>query len=388
LPWYRKKTMIIPMSERHYFDWAATAIPDDYSAGKGPFGNPSSAYREGREAKEALENARRRCAAVLGVPSGELYFSSGGTESNTIVLSSMLLRPGKPGLALSALEHPSIRESGHTLSRLGMNVAWTGSEKDGRVSPPGLAKTLSGLKNPRLAAVMLVNNETGAITDLASLVKTAKEAGPAHFHSDLVQALGKIPFDLGSFGLDSASFSAHKIGGPRGIGLLWLRKPLDVLNTGGGQERGIRPGTENVDGALAFAAALETRGGRETVSRHHALAGGRFKTLIEGLRSMDRAFLIPDDREETDRRFSPFILQCGFHGIPGEVMVRALDDRGFAVSTGSACSSSSRKRPVLAAMGLSEQDSREGIRISQGWSTGEGDIEALLGAIEAILKKF
>ncbi|MDR1429583.1 MAG: aminotransferase class V-fold PLP-dependent enzyme [Spirochaetaceae bacterium] len=374
--------------KRHYFDWAATAIPGDYPAGESPFGNPSSAHREGRTAKEALENARRRCAAVLGVPAPQLYFSSGGSESNAIVLNSMLLRRGKPGMALSSLEHPSIRESGHTLSRLGMNIAWIESEKDGRVSPGGLAKTLAGLENPRLASVMLVNNETGAVMDIPSLAEAARKTGPVHFHSDLVQALGKIPFDLETLGADSASFSAHKIGGPRGIGLLWLKKPLEVLNAGGGQERGVRPGTENVGGALALASALEARGGRETTGSCYAPARDRFRTLINGLRSMDRAFLIPHDRTEADERFSPYILQCGFRGIPGEVMVRVLDDRGFAVSTGSACSSSSQKRPVLAAMGLDEKDSLEGIRISQGWTTGGGDIEALLNAIEFILKKF
>jgi cysteine desulfurase len=376
------------MSERRYFDWAATAIPNDYSFEKSPFGNPSSAYLEGREAREALENARQRCAAVLGVPPEQLYFSSGGTESNAIVLNAMLLRPGKPGMALSALEHPSIRENGLVLSRLGMKVAWIGSEKDGRVSPAGLTKTLAGLENPRLVSVMLVNNETGAIMDLPLLAKAAREAGPVYVHSDMVQALGKIPFALRSLAADSASFSAHKIGGPRGIGLLWSRKPLEVLNAGGGQERGLRPGTENVGGALGFASALEAHAKPNTVKSRHALAGGRFKTLIEGLRAMDRAFIIPNDREGIDERFSPYILQCAFRGIPGEVMVRILDEKGFAVSTGSACSSSSRKRPVLAAMGLSEKDSLEGIRISQGWSTENSDIAALLDAIEDILKKF
>jgi cysteine desulfurase len=269
-----------------------------------------------------------------------------------------------------------------------MDLAWIGSERDGRVSPGTLAKALAGLENPRLVSVMMVNNETGSLTDLPSLVKTARERGPVHFHSDLVQALGKIPFDLASLDLDSASFSAHKIGGPRGVGILWLKKPLEVLNAGGGQERGVRPGTENVDGALAFASALEACCFRETVRGHYESARGRFKTLIEGLRSMDRAFLIPGDRGGVDERFSPYILQCAFRGIPGEVMVRLLDDRGFAVSTGSACSSSSRSRPVLAAMGLGGQERREGVRISQGWSTEDCGIEALLSAVKDILKTF
>ncbi|MDR1211521.1 MAG: aminotransferase class V-fold PLP-dependent enzyme [Spirochaetaceae bacterium] len=374
------------MKTRHYFDWAATAVPDTYPGGEIPFGNPSSAHREGRLAREALEGARLRCAGALGVPASQLYFTSGGSESNAIVLGSMLLRRGKPGLALSVLEHPSMREGGLTLSRLGVQVAWIGSERDGRVSPEGLARALGGLENPRLVSVMLVNNETGAVMDLPSLARAARETGPVHVHSDLVQALGKIPFELASLGADSASFSAHKIGGPRGVGLLWLKKPFEALISGS-QERGLRPGTENVGGALAFASALEAHGGKAAADRY-APALGRFTTLIRGLRSMDRAFLIPGDRGEADGRFSPYILQCGFRGIPGEVMARVLDDRGFAVSTGSACSSSSQKRPVLDAMGLGEKESLEGIRISQGWATSGLDIEALLGAIEAILKRF
>jgi cysteine desulfurase len=299
----------------------------------------------------------------------------------------MFLRPGNPGIALSALEHPSMRENGRILARLGMNVAWIGGSGDGGVTPEAVSKTLNRLENPRLVSVMLVNNETGAVMDIPSLVKRAREAGPVHFHSDMVQGLGKIPLELSAWDLDSASFSAHKIGGPRGVGLLYLRKPLEVLNAGGGQEGGLRPGTENLAGALAFAAVLEARAEKSAAAAFYAQAEERFGALIRGLKALDRAFLIPHDREAEDRRFSPSILQCGFRGIPGEVMARALDDLGFAVSTGSACSSQSRKRPVLEAMGLDEKESLEGIRISQGWSTEDRDIEALLGAIKTILKR-
>jgi cysteine desulfurase len=239
---------------------------------------------------------------------------------------------------------------------------------------------------------MGVNNETGSVSDIGALVKLirSREKAPVHVHSDLVQALGKLPWDLRSLNLavldlDSASFSAHKLGGPRGIGLLYLRKPVDVLNTGGGQEGGIRPGTENTAGALAFAECLERLAKPETVKAEYAAAKERWKLLINALRSIERCTLIPD-RGDEDERFSPWILQAAFKDVPGEVMVRALDDAGFAISTGSACSSRSHKRPVLEAMGIAPERRLEGIRISQGWTTGIVDIEKLIAGIKKILE--
>jgi cysteine desulfurase len=202
----------------------------------------------------------------------------------------------------------------------------------------------------------------------------------------MVQAIGKIPLDMAEWAPDSASFSAHKLGGPRGIGLLYLRKPLEPLFAGGGQERGFRPGTENTAGALAMARCLEVHCRPETVRDGYAAAKARWKRLIAALGAMDGCSLVPADRGEEDRRFSPFILQAAFDGIPGEVMVRALDGAGFAVSTGSACSSAGKDRPVLRAMGIDPKTRLEGIRISQGWSTTEGEIDLLAGAIRDALR--
>jgi cysteine desulfurase len=226
------------------------------------------------------------------------------------------------------------------------------------------------------------------VSDIGALVKLirSREKAPIHIHSDLVQALGKLPLGLASLDLDSASFSAHKLGGSRGIGLLYLRKPADVLYTGGGQEGGIRPGTENTAGALAFAVCLERLAKPSAVEAEYKAAKERWKLLISALRSIERCTLIPSDRGDEDERFSPWILQTAFQNIPGEVMVRALDDAGFAVSTGSACSSRSRQRPVLEAMGIGPEQRLAGIRISQGWTTGIGDIEKLIAGIKKILE--
>jgi cysteine desulfurase len=233
-----------------------------------------------------------------------------------------------------------------------------------------------------------VNNETGAVMDLGSLTKVLRRrpGAPIHVHADLAQALGKIPLDIPRWDIDSASFSAHKIGGPRGIGLLWLRKPLQVLTAGGGQEGGIRPGTENTGGACALAERMELLAGPQEAAANYAAAAQRWRRLIQALRGMERCSLIPEDRGDEDQRFSPWILQAGFRNIPGEVMARSLDDAGFAVSTGSACSSRKQQRPVLLAMGVSAERAFEGIRLSQGWTTTMEEIDLLIAAIGAILE--
>jgi cysteine desulfurase len=380
------------MKKRHYFDWAATALPDTLSANTVPFGNPSSKHTEGREAKAALEDARRRCAAVLGAAPEKIFFTSGGTESNAIALHFLLLRrsrPGGGGLLVSAVEHPSVRENGAMLERLGKPLTHIGVEKDGRVSGKTLEAALKKAEDPRLAAIMAVNNETGAVMDIPALAEVLRKAPGAsiHLHCDLVQAAGKMPVDLCSWDVDSASLSAHKLGGPRGIGLLYLRKPLETLCAGGGQEGRIRPGTENTAGALALAECLERRACPGTTAAGYEQAAARWKALIAALKAMPRCTLIPRDREEEDGRFSPYILQAAFRGIPGEVMARSLDDAGFAVSTGSACSSGGQDRPVLAAMGVDKTTAFEGIRISQGWQTTIEDIAALTEGINRILRE-
>ena len=375
--------------ERHYLDWAAGAIPDESIGSSNTlYGNPSAQNMEGRLAKEALEGARARCAGVLGVRPEKLYFTSGGTESNALFLHSLSLRRGKGKLLYSGVEHPSVRENCQRLQRLGFPVGVIGVEKDGRVSPETLSAALEKNPDTRFVAVMGVNNETGGVMDIRALIGIvrSKEKLPIHFHCDLVQAIGKTPVDIGD--MDSASFSGHKLGGPRGIGLLYLKKPLEPLYTGGGQEGGVRPGTENTPGALALADALERRANPAAVKLQEEKAEARMKYLIGKLRKIERCALIPGDRGEDDRRFSPWILQLRLRGLPGAVVVRALDDCGIAVSTGAACSSASAERPVLAAMGLDETAQLEGFRVSQGWTTAEADFDALLSGIEKTLSLF
>jgi cysteine desulfurase len=364
---------------RRYFDWAATAIPDPDTVSV-PFGNPSSPHHEGREARCALSDARARCAAALSVNPEDIIFTSSGTESNAITLFSLLTGRARAEtgalLLYSAGEHPSVRENVAVLKTLGIPCACIGLEKDGRVSGETFAAALR--KNPRaiMAAIMAVNNETGAINDMAALTEAASGAGRTlHLHCDAVQAAGKLDSSLFIPYADSTAISAHKLGGPRGSGLLCMRKRRDVLVRGGGQEGGIRPGTENIAGAAALSGALTRR--ISALENILPEAAARMDALLETLNGLSRFSPIPAGRTPGDLRFSPWILQAAFQDIPGEVMVRALNEAGFAVSTGSACSSRNKSRPVLEAMGVNVKTAFSGIRISQGWSTTMNDIEAL-----------
>lgn len=394
---------------RRYFDWAATSPPDATLLSENliqslrQFANPSSPHAEGRAARGAFESARARCAAALGVPPASLAFTSGGTESNNLVLQSVLLDRSRRGLAVSAVEHPSVAEPARRLSRLGAPLAIVKPLPDGRVAPEALARAIAragdgagagsgasaGGRGIALAAVMAVNNETGALNDIPALAAAAREAAgrrKIHFHCDAVQALGKTPLDLTRWDVDSAAFSAHKLGGPRGVGLLYARTPFEGPYSGGEQEQGIRPGTENLFGALAFAAALEARASAAAVAAEAARAEARWERLIAELKKIGRCVPVPADRAARDERFSPYILQAAFAGVPGEVFVRAMDDLGVALSTGSACSSGTRKRPVLEAMGIAPRTAFEAVRFSQGAGTTDEDIDALIETVRRCLR--
>jgi len=381
--------------KRYYFDWAASA-PFDVTQTQSHYGNPSSLHSEGRAAKQALEDARQKCAKILQVAPQTLHFTSGGTESNSIAILSNLMRKGQGKIISSIAEHASVRDAMETLEKLGKPVGVITVDSAGRVTAENLQKALEKSEDVRFCSIMAVNNEVGSVSDIASLRDVIREhtekKAPVHFHCDLVQAIGKIPLDISNWEIDSASVSAHKFCGPRGIGLLYLRRPagqggIEVLYKGGGQENGIKGGTENIQGAVSLAECLEKYANPQTVTENYAHAFERWNKLTSSLLSMERCTIIPAHRKAfNSNEFSPYILQAAFKGIPGEVMARALDDIGFAVSTGAACSSSSPERPVLKAMGIEENLRIEGIRISQGFTTTDQDIDALVNAIAEVLK--
>ncbi|MBA7710807.1 Cysteine desulfurase NifS [subsurface metagenome] len=230
--------------------------------------------------------------------------------------------------------------------------------------------------------LMLVNNETGAVQPITEVAESlssyrSKTGRRIYLHSDAVQGFGKIPFNPVEAGVDSASFSAHKIGGPRGVGALYVRRGIsyDFLYSGGGQERGRRPGTENSAGIFGFALAGEKT--VQNLKTELETATRRMKTLISGLQDIEGAVLIPQSRAEGgDFRFSPYILSVAFAPVPGEVLTRVMEEEGFLISTGAACSSKKKNRfRIMENMGISKDLAISAIRISQGRDTRLEDLE-------------
>jgi cysteine desulfurase len=395
-----------------YLDWASTAPPDASlledaaRLASKRYGNPSSKHGLGIEARNGLDEARARLAASIGLPpaaAGRLVLTSGGTEADHMPMLAVLrsaLNARRDGsikrlhIVTTEIEHAAVYEEAQLLKSLGLGLSFVAPGAEGRIDPQKVAEAVE--KDTALVSVMAVNNETGAIQDLAGIARAIASASAAfgrpapRFHSDAVQALGKIELSLGAAGRpgpDSAAFSAHKIRGPRGVGALWTASLSETIAQGGGQEWALRPGTENLQGAWAFAAAAEAAAASlaERRSRARALEA----RLLGGLSSIPGALPLPAGRAAGDERYSPFILSIAFPGLSGEVLVRALSDEGVAASTGSACSSNSKRkgRRVLRAMGLGEELSLSSIRVSTGELTTEADIDRFLETASAAYRR-
>jgi cysteine desulfurase len=383
-----------------YLDWAAASPPDTALLSESvrvlesKYGNPSSLHALGREAREELETVRTRLISLIGRERrnhGNLIFTSGGTEADALPILAVLrsaLSARRGGgvkelrILLSGIEHAAVFEQAQLLASLGLSIDIVNPAADGIIDPAKVAEAVR--KDTVLAAIMAVNNETGAVQNLSAVSRALAEAAdalhrrPPRLHVDAVQAFGKIPFSPAGLGLSSAAFSAHKIQGPRGIGALWYSEEFESLLAGGGQEGGVRPGTENLQAAWAFAAAAETAVSALDRSLAHArLLEAR---LFEGLAAIPGAQPLPLGRRAGDERYSPYILSIAFPGLAGEVMVRALSDAGIAVSTGAACSSNTKRsgRRVLEAMGLDPELAMSAIRVSTGRLTSDSDIDLFL----------
>jgi cysteine desulfurase len=380
-----------------YLDWAASAHPQAgvleqvKERSVRCYGNPSSPHRLGREAEALLAEARCRLADVLGCNPEEILFTSGATESNNMVLFSLLRRGQGRGqkIIISGIEHASLYEPARLLSRMGYTVRFIPPLASGFVDPARIGAELDA--NTALVVLMLVNNETGAIQPLeevAGLVAShrAKTGRSIHLHTDAVQALGKIPFRPRQLGVDSAALSGHKIGAPRGIGALYLRRGhrLDFLYTGGGQEHQQRPGTENVAGAFGFALAAEICAA--ALDTNHQRARAQMGMLISALAKIPDFFLIPRTRQQETERFSPHILCAAFPPLPGEVTVRVMEEEGFLISTGSACSSRKKNRSrIIDQLGVSPRLSAAAVRVSLGPATESDDLMRFASALGARL---
>ncbi|HUD86275.1 MAG TPA: cysteine desulfurase family protein [Xanthobacteraceae bacterium] len=371
------------MTGRSYFDWNATAPlrPQAAAALQGALalpGNPSSVHGEGRAARRLVERAREEVAALVGARAGDVFFTSSGTEANMLALTPALetaseKRP-RDRLLISAIEHSSVRTGGRFPRGAVTDIA---VDADGRVDLAALTVALSATARP-LVSIMLANNETGVVQPVAEAAAIVHAAGGL-LHVDAVQAAGRIPCDIGSLGADLMTLSAHKIGGAKGVGAL-IRHGEDIhvadpLIRGGGQERGMRAGTENVAGIAAFgAAAAVVRGA-------WAAEAERMRVLRDaleaGLRDVSPEAVIFGAAAERLPNTTLFSVK----GLKAETAVIAFDLEGIAVSSGAACSSGKvQPSHVLAAMGVSAALTRGAVRVSLGWTSTEADIGQFLGA--------
>lgn len=381
-----------------YFDYAATSPSDPEILREAleisieAYGNPSSIHGEGVKARKILEEARERCGKVLGVKGNQLFFTSGGTESDHLPLLSILRKPEKGRIIISGIEHPALREECENLRKIGYDVVTVNPDKNGFISPNIIEENITS--NTLFITVMAVNNETGCVQPIYEIADRITEATKGkrrpHFHVDCVQAAGKIPLDISHAGIDSAAFSGHKIAGPRGIGLLYIAKPSSFQSflVGGGQEQNVRSGTENLFGAVAFSKCLEKYFLKEEAVSQRKLTSD----FIKELSSINNCVLVPEIRgdlsEENQGRFSPFVVQAAFKGIPGQVMVRALDAKGFSISTGSACSAKKQSRPILEAMKVSRDLQDSAVRFSFGAFTTEDGMKKLVQAVKEVCSDF
>jgi len=398
----------MPPADPVYLDWAASAPLCAASAqAMAPFlapgtanlafgANANSLHSAGRAAFAALEAARESLAAALRARRpDELVFTSGATEANNAALLGIALacrqralQQGKKGfgghIVVLAIEHDSVLEPAARLKALGFEVSLLRPDRSGFLSLEAFQAALR--PDTVLASVQTANNEIGSLQDIPALAAAAHAAG-ALFHTDAVQALGKVPVDLAGSGVDAASFSAHKVGGPKGVGALYLKAttPFDALLVGGGQEAGKRSGTSNVCGALGFTAAAvaavacqEAEAARLTALRDRIYAG-----LAETGRAVAT---VPVEAGST--RFAPHIANVCVAGMESETLIIRLDQAGFAVSGGSACSSRSLEPShVLRSIGVADRLAQGALRVSIGALTTAEDIEAFIEAFQECVRR-
>lgn len=344
------------------------------------YGNASSRHEYGRAARRAIDTARQRVAYAVGAHPTEVVFTSGGSEANNLFIKGVAAN-FRPGLAaISAIEHPCVREPARSLLRQGWRLREIAVDADCRIASADFVAAMT--ERPAFVSVMFANNETGAVQDVAQLAAMAQDSR-TWFHSDAVQALGKIPLDfrsLNAIGVHALTLSAHKLGGPKGAGALVVDKRVDLapLIAGGGHERGLRSGTENVPAIVGFGIACEEATARMTEAAHRlrglrdelerglvALGGSIFSRLAERL---------------------PNTTYFSLPGLDGETLVAKLDRVGYAVASGAACSSANPEPShVLLAMGIAPVMARGAVRVSLGPETTATDIVGFLQALSATI---
>jgi cysteine desulfurase len=356
-----------------YLDHAATtplgpearAAMEPYLSEK--FGNASEPHAYGREARAALEGARRTVAELLDCEPGQVVFTSGGSEADNQAVFGFCGRPlGR--LVVSMIEHPAVREPALELERQGFEVAWVPVDGGGTVDVEAFAAAVR--PGDRVAVAMWANNVTGVVQPVEELARIARERG-VPFHCDAVQAAASLRVSFAGSGVDSMAISAHKLHGPKGVGCLVARDPgrLRPLVLGGGQERGHRSGTENIAGCVGFAAALAAA--RSSADRRLRMRGRLEASLPGGVDVVCAG---------ADRLPGHSLLRIA--GVRAELLVLALDREGFAVAAGSACSAGDGEPShVLVAQGMSAEDARSVIRVSIGAGTTADEIDGFTAAL-------
>lgn len=343
------------------------------------YGNASQPYAFARSARKALKEARETIAHLIGATPEEIYFTSGGTESNNWAIKGSAFSDSRKRTTItSSIEHHAILRPCSDIERMGYPVTYLPVDPDGSVKSNSLSECITD--DTRLVSVMMANNEIGTIQDVAALSSVAHSHG-AVFHTDAVQAVGHIEIDVNALGVDMLSASAHKFNGPKGIGFLYVRKntPLASYASGGGQESNMRAGTENIASIVGMAVALEKNIAQIGETKRHLAVLENM--LLEGLSQINIPFF-----RNGGPMCIPGNISLSFPGYDGESLLHRLDLMGICVSTGSACDSKETQvSHVLQAIGLREDLAKGTIRLSLGKHNNDQDICAILEALRKIM---
>ena len=347
------------------------------------FGNPSSVHSYGRAARAAVEDARERVAAAIGAGPSEIVFTAGGTEADNLAIKGAAhkLRGNGNHVVVAAFEHHAVLDAAASLAQSGFEVTRLPVERDGSVDPLKVGAEIR--PGTVLVSVMTVNNEIGTVQHVSAISKAVRAANPRTLvHTDAVQALGNVPVDVHHWGVDLAAFAAHKLGGPKGVGALFVRSSVAVepILHGGGQERGLRSGTHNVAGIAGFGIAAEIAA-KEVYEKSDRLLELR-EMLLDGIRTA-----LPDVvvNGRLDHRVAGNLNIC-IPGTDGETMLLLLDEAGIACSSGSACASGALDPShVLLAIGVPKALAKGSLRFSFGRSSTRDDVDAVLTVLPGIV---
>ncbi|HLG37113.1 MAG TPA: cysteine desulfurase family protein [Nitrososphaera sp.] len=376
-------------AEHIYLDNAAsTPVADEVIAEMLPYmkqhyGNPSSIHKFGRETTRAIQLARKRVAELINASPREITFTSGGTEADNLAIKGAAIQArnsGKgKGIIVSSIEHDAVLEPCKDLEHKGFQITYLPVTSEGRIRPSDLKDALS--PNVALVSIMYANNEVGSIQAIKDLATIAHDSG-ALFHSDAVQAAGKIPIDVKSAGVDMVSLSSHKINGPKGVGALYVKNGVKLapILHGGGQESALRSGTENVPGIVGFGRACQLAGERMQLYCQRVTAMREY-LVARVLKEIPHSRLngAPLNRLPNNAHFT-------FFGVNGEDLIIKLDEYGIAASTGSACSVKKQKPShVLKAMGFSYEEITGSLRLSIGLQNTEPEIDRAVAALASAL---